>query len=652
MHSVMSDLLDQLNPEQQAAVLHKQGPALVLAGAGSGKTRVLTTRAAHLLESQQVQPHQILLVTFTNKAAHEMNQRLLKMSGTKLPMSGTFHSLCARILRQYGHHVGLDKNYIIYDTDDQQALIKQIYKEKGFSTKEFKPKAVKAVISNAKNEMLGVEEYQRLASGKFQEFVARIYKIYQHQLLQNKAVDFDDLLLLVNQLFEQNKEILAHYQDQVKHVLVDEYQDTNKAQYLLTKYFAKPDNNLFVVGDFSQSIYAWRGADYRNMFLLQKDFDELTEYKLERNYRSTQNILDAATQVISHNTSHPVLKLWTEQSALDPVEVLETQDQNDEATQVIQKIKQLSSQFDYSDMAILYRTNAQSRPFEEACLKYGIPYQLVGGFKFYERKEVKDVLAYLKLMINPQDTVAQERVLKIGKRRYAKFDQLRTEIREQIPEMKPLALLEKILQATTYQERYDENDPDDLSRLENIQELLNVSSQFNSTAQFLENISLIQDQEMGDVSLQKAENKLTMMSLHSAKGLEFPIVFLVGMEEGLLPHSRSLLDKQQLEEERRLCYVGITRAKNNLFLSYARSRYMYGSPTSASSSRFLADIDPDILLINRSSYLSTTEGSNYGRFGKKNNSPKKPSGRRIVVEDEMLDDLLNDDMDIDAFLDS
>lgn len=649
MLCVMSDLLAKLNPEQKAAVLHPQGPALVLAGAGSGKTRVLTTRAAYLIEQEAVQPYQILLVTFTNKAAHEMNQRLLKMTGTKLPMSGTFHSLCAKILRQHGQYVGLDANYVIYDTDDQEALIKQIYKERGFNSKEFKPKAVKAVISNAKNEMLGAEEYQRLATGRFQEFVARVYKIYQHQLLQNKAVDFDDLLLLVNHLFEQNKEILAHYQDQIKHVLVDEYQDTNKAQYLLTKYFAKPDNNLFVVGDFSQSIYAWRGADYRNMFLLKQDFPELQEYKLERNYRSTQNILDAATQVISQNTSHPVLSLWTEQAAQDPVEVLETQDQNDEANQVITKIRQLSGQYQYSDMAILYRTNAQSRPFEEACLKYGIPYQLVGGFKFYERKEVKDVLAYLKLMINPQDTVAQERVLKVGKRRYQKFDQLRSDLREQISQLKPLALLEKILEATSYQDRYDENDPDDLSRLENIQELLNVSSQFDETAQFLENISLIQDQEMGDVSLQNPENKLTMMSLHSAKGLEFPVVFLVGMEEGLLPHSRSLLDKQQLEEERRLCYVGITRAKQNLILSYARSRYMYGGPTASSSSRFLADIDPHILVINRSSYLLNRPSSNFNAYTP-TSTPK--SGRHIVVEDEMLDDLISGDMDIDTFLDS
>lgn len=651
----MSQYLDALNEDQKKAVLHGEGPALVLAGAGSGKTRVLTTRVAYLIEEKGIHPQSILLVTFTNKAAHEMNKRVTELTGSKLPLSGTFHSICAKILRRYGNRIGLDNNYVIYDSKDQLDLIKQIYKEIGLSDKEYKPGGILASISNAKNEMLSVDEYQNLANGRFQETVARVYKLYQHNLKKNQAVDFDDLLNLTNQLFAQSKETLAYFQDMIEYVLVDEYQDTNKAQYQLTKYFTKPQNNLFVVGDFSQSIYAWRGADYKNMMYLKNDFPDIKEYRLEQNYRSTQAILDAATQVISKNSSHPILDLWTENTEESKIVHIETDSGESEAMEVIKKIKSLFD-YDYSDIAILYRTNAQSRLFEEACVKMGIPYRLVGGFKFYERKEIKDLLAYLKAAINPSDTVAEARALKLGKRRFTAF---KVEMEEIDPgKLTPLALLEKILESTRYKDKFKINDPEDQERLANIKELLNVAAQFDNTQLFLENVALVQDNEMADTEFSNGQNAITMMSLHSAKGLEFPVVFMVGMEEGLLPHSRSLLEKDQMEEERRLCYVGITRAKERLFLTNAQKRYMYGNNTYSTQSRFLADIDPTTLKKESKIVLDYTDQSrsnnkwfyNKDSFQTKKKKDDKPK-RRLVIDDDVLDSVLSGDMDVDSFLD-
>lgn len=651
----MSQYLDALNEDQKKAVLHGEGPALVLAGAGSGKTRVLTTRVAYLIEEKGIHPQSILLVTFTNKAAHEMNKRVTELTGSKLPLSGTFHSICAKILRRYGNRIGLDNNYVIYDSKDQLDLIKQIYKEIGLSDKEYKPGGILASISNAKNEMLSVDEYQNLANGRFQETVARVYKLYQHNLKKNQAVDFDDLLNLTNQLFAQSKETLAYFQDMIEYVLVDEYQDTNKAQYQLTKYFTKPQNNLFVVGDFSQSIYAWRGADYKNMMYLKNDFPDIKEYRLEQNYRSTQAILDAATQVISKNSSHPILDLWTENTEESKIVHIETDSGESEAMEVIKKIKSLFD-YDYSDIAILYRTNAQSRLFEEACVKMGIPYKLVGGFKFYERKEIKDLLAYLKAAINPNDTVAEARALKLGKRRFTAF---KVEMEEIDPgKLTPLALLEKILESTRYKDKFKINDPEDQERLANIKELLNVAAQFDNTQLFLENVALVQDNEMADTEFSNGQNAITMMSLHSAKGLEFPVVFMVGMEEGLLPHSRSLLEKDQMEEERRLCYVGITRAKERLFLTNAQKRYMYGNNTYSTQSRFLADIDPTTLKKESKIVLDYTDQSrsnnkwfyNKDSFQTKKKKEDKPK-RRLVIDDDVLDSVLSGDMEVDSFLD-
>jgi DNA helicase-2/ATP-dependent DNA helicase PcrA len=627
----MHPLTKDLNPQQTQAVLHDEGPAIVLAGAGSGKTKVLTTRAAWLIKEKKLTPDQILLMTFTNKAAQEMSQRVKNYSGSHLPYSGTFHRICALILRRKGQAIGLDPNYLIYDSQDQDAVIKQIYKKHGYDNRVFNRNAVKAVISKAKNKLLTPIQYQQQAETDFELHTAKVYKKYQQRLIQNQAVDFDDLLMKTIQLFESRPEILGQYQQQFIHVLVDEYQDTNKAQYRLTKLLGQPHNNIYVVGDFSQSIYAWRGADYQNLQHLQTEFPQITSYKLEQNYRSTQTILSAATQVISQNTGHPILSLWTEKTHDQPITILETKDNEDEANTILNQISTQLKNYSYQDIAILYRVNAQSRAFEEAFVRRGIPYQLIGGFKFYERKEVKDVLAYLKLLLNPQDQVSLERATKLGKRRLAKFNLWAQQQTAAIP---PAQALEGILEVAQYLAKYDEKDPQDLARIENVQELVAVATKFENSTQFLENVSLVQDNHLADISNQNSQNAISLMSLHAAKGLEFPVVFIVGAEEGLLPHSRSLYDPNQLEEERRLCYVGITRAREKLYFSHAQTRWQYGQSSKSLKSRFLKEINHNL--------LDTQTAAGY----------KNKHKRRLVLDDDILDSVLSDDLDLDAFLNS
>jgi len=489
--------------------------------------------------------------------------------------------------------------------------------------------------------MLVPEEYKALAHDDAQEFAAKVYQIYQYKLRELNAFDFDDLLLETVNLLQNDKEILGYYQDQVEHVLVDEYQDTNKAQYFLTKFFAHPHDNLYVVGDFSQSIYAWRGADYRNLMRLGQDFEKIKEYKLEQNYRSTQTILDAATQVISQNTSHPVLGLWTENTQSEPITVIENADETTEAMKVAQCIRQQVG-YSYQDFAILYRTNAQSRAFEEVFVKEKIPYRIVGGVRFYDRKEIKDLISYLRLLLNPQDLVSMERAQKNGKRRLNKLLQWQTTEEEKIKTLSPLELLESVIKKTEYLSTFDEKDPQDSARIENIQELLNTAAQFEDTTVFLENVALVQDGFFHDVDGSNAKPGVTLMSLHSAKGLEFPVVFLVGMEEGLLPHQQSLWDKEELEEERRLCYVGITRAKEKLFCTYAQRRWNFGKITHSTRSRFLSDIKKHLL---------EEIGVSHPNGNVKVGYTATYTGRKII-DDDTLDALLDGEMNIKEFLDS
>lgn len=642
----MSELLAKLNSAQRVAVQHESRPAVVLAGAGSGKTTVLTHHAAWLIQEKGVDASSIILVTFTNKAAGEMKERIERLTGSKLPYAGTFHSICARILRIHGKFVGLDPNFVIYDSDDQMSLLKEIYKQHGFDPQAYRPQSVKAVISKAKNELVSYQEFADTTAGDFNAFVARVYKLYEQALKEAQAVDFDDLLLKVVRLMQNNEYLCKQYQAQFQHVLVDEYQDTNKAQYALTKLWAEPQCNLYVVGDFSQSIYAWRGADYRNMLQLKTDYPDIKEYRLEQNYRSTQSILDAATAVISKNTSHPVLQLWTENLTGNQLICLETASGELEAMKVIDEIRSHRNRgVPLDEIAILYRTNAQSRLFEESLIRYGIPYRLIGGTKFYERKEIKDVLAYARLLTNPQDSVSYKRATGLGKRRLDAFETWRDKLSsEELEQTPPAKLLRDILDETEYLKKYKQDVPEDEERIENVAELLGMATQFSSLTQFLENIALLQDNYF--VETDKAATAagpragVNLMSLHSAKGLEFQVVFLAGLEDGLLPHSNSLFEHQAIEEERRLCYVGITRAKQNLYLSYARSRFQYGTRKSSIPSRFLSDIPAELLLIQ-----SDTGESSLAQ-------KQAQTGRRLVVDEDMADAVLRGDLDLEVFLES
>jgi DNA helicase-2/ATP-dependent DNA helicase PcrA len=522
----IADLFNELNKEQKKAVLHQAGPAIVLAGAGSGKTRVLTTRVAYLIKEKKVPANNIFLVTFTNKAAFEMQRRVFAFTGAKLPFSGTFHSLAAKILRIEAtrgnlSQFGLNANFTIYDSDDQLSLIKNIYKTNGFDAATFKPQVVRAKISNAKNELLTPSDFKEMAQDSLQLFTAKVYKSYEKRLRDENAVDFDDLLLICYQLLIENESVRQKYQAKFSDVLVDEFQDTNKVQYFLSKILTQPQNNLFAVGDFSQSIYAWRGADYHNLERLNHDFKNITQYRLERNYRSTQNILDAATSIISNNQSHPILKLWTDQTSKEKLEIYETSTGELEAEKIASIIKEKYSK-NLQDIVILYRTNVQSRAFEEAFMRHQLPYKIVGGTKFYERSEIKDLLAYLRLCFNQLDSPSRERAQKIGKRRLAEFSQWLAKTATAALE-NPSTCLQGIIESTHYLDKYDPKDPDDLLRLDNIQELFNVASRFDNTLSLLENIALIQDDYLANENnlVPSEENKITMMSLHSAKGLEW-----------------------------------------------------------------------------------------------------------------------------------
>lgn len=601
---MLDTILKDLNAQQKEAVVNTDGPMIILAGAGSGKTRVLTTKVLYLISEKNIHPRNILMITFTNRAANEMKERISKLLPSGLakkdmPSVSTFHSLCAKILRVNGGAIGLSPRFLIYDTADQIDTIKEAMKRLSISPKDLKPYSVLNTISSAKNEILSPTDYHSIARGYFQETVAKIYTVYQQIIKENDSLDFDDLLSRTIELFKKDPAVLAKYQDLFRYILIDEYQDTNQPQYVLAKLLSHQWKNICIVGDFSQSIYSWRGADFRNLSKFQTDFPEAKVFSLSQNYRSTQKILTAASMVIGNNATHPVLKLWTENKEGEDIEIYEAQNEQDEVRYIVSQIANLQYQnrdLRLKDIAILYRTNAQSRVIEEVLLHHAIPYMLVGGTRFYERKEVKDVLSYLRVLANPKDTVSYARVEKIGKKRMQLFENMKEELSEKLP---TIELLDTVLSKTEYLSLYDENDEEDRSRLENIKELRSVAIQFSDLLQFLENVSLVEQEQSsslragmpdGSVDSEGKKEAITLMTLHAAKGLEFPTIFMVGMEEGLFPHSRSLLDKNELEEERRLCYVGMTRAKEKLTFTYARKRLFFGQKTSNMVSRFVLEL--------------------------------------------------------------
>ncbi|MFH0905116.1 MAG: UvrD-helicase domain-containing protein [bacterium] len=628
-------ILAGLNREQLAAVKQINGPVLVLAGAGSGKTKALTQRIAYLVASGQALPSQILAITFTNKAAGEIRDRVLKLTGKRVGQAltiGTFHSVCARLLRIEARQIGYGSNFTILDSDDQLAAVKRAMEQLNIDTKRTAPEAVRAHISSAKNELIEPTAYARMAAGSFQQTVARVYPVYQDIVRRSQAMDFDDLIMNTVKLFEASPEVLAKYQQRFKYILVDEYQDTNTAQYRLTKLLAQDHRNLFVVGDDWQSIYSWRGANFQNILDFNRDYPDARVVKLERNYRSTQTILDAAHAVIVHNQNRSQKKLWTEQSAGEPITLYEALNEKDEADFVIREVQrhQVEHNAHLSDFVVLYRTNAQSRSLEESLLRAGMPYRVVGGVRFYERREIKDMLAFLSLLVNPNDNLALIRVINIPRRGIGKqtLDGLERAASEQglsiyqhlvgIKQPTPAIadflrligrltrqsqkavlsrLLDMLLTVTGYKQMLKDEGVEGETRLENILELKSVMEKYDhlksgeALGVFLEEVRLVSDID----TYQPDDEALTLMTIHSAKGLEFDHVFLVGMEENLFPHSRTLFDQAELEEERRLCYVGITRAKQKVYLTHACERLLYGGLQNNSASRFISDI-PDYLV--------------------------------------------------------
>lgn len=603
-----------LNPEQRKAVEHENGPALVISGPGSGKTRVLSHRIANLIENKGIPPENILSVTFTNKAAGEMRSRVDQLLSTdpgltnprtgqvvyKIPWLGTFHSICSKILRREARSLGLSPGFTIYDESDTNSAIRQALKRLNLPSNKISPSAVGSIISNAKNELLDAKLFAPYAAGYFQQQAAKVFFEYEKILEENGALDFDDLILKTVKLFNEEKAIREKYQKQFQQILIDEYQDTNLAQYTLSKILSEKHQNIFVVGDMAQAIYSFRGANFRNILNFEKDYPQAKVYNLSQNYRSTKVIINAAKNLIEHNQTHIALNLWTDNTDGEKVQVCETRDETDEADFIVEEIVRLHQNLNYhlTDFAVLYRTNAQSRPLEEAFLRVGIPYTIIGGTRFYERKEIKDVLSYLRLLQNPRDSVSNERIEKIGKRKRLAYvvwleKTLDTEP-EFITRQNTLEILDKVLAETRYLDDLNDGTEEGLARMENVKELRSVAEEFPSLPEFLENVSLIQQETLPNGKKVNEEDsnreRVILMTLHAAKGLEFPVVFMVGLEEGLFPHSRSLLERTELEEERRLCYVGVTRAKDILYLTFCRRRLYFGSRQANMPSRFLAEI--------------------------------------------------------------
>jgi DNA helicase-2/ATP-dependent DNA helicase PcrA len=644
---------DALNPDQLDAVVHGDGPLLVVAGAGSGKTRVLTHRIANLINDRGVSPFRILAITFTNKAADEMRQRVEALVGpvARKMWVSTFHSACVRILRRDAARLGYPSNFSIYDQADAERLTSYVIRDKGLDPKRFSPRAVHATISAAKNDLVLAADYAARASSIFERKIADVFTEYQVRLERAGAMDFDDLLTVTVRLLRESPEALAHYQERFEYVLVDEYQDTNRAQNEIVLLLAGRHRNVMVVGDIDQSIYAFRGADMRNILEFEQAFPDVTTILLEQNYRSTQTILDAANAVIEHNLSRKPKTLWTEAGRGDRIVRYHADDEGDEAQWVARTITDLHDGGDqrWGDVAVFYRTNAQSRVVEEALMRRGVPYKVVGGTKFYDRREVKDALAYLRAVTNPADEVSVKRVLNVPKRgigdttvgrldvfanghgmafmealRHAAdagvgaaaqrgvvaFLGLLDMLRARLPDG-PAAVLRAALTDSGYLEDLEaEQTIEAAGRLENLGELIGSAQDFETVDDFLEQVALVSDTDV----LDEDESKVTLMTLHSAKGLEFPVVFLAGAEEGVFPHIRALTEPDELEEERRLAYVGITRAREKLYVSHAWSRMLFGGTQYNPPSRFLDEI-PDELVQHLGEHRRSSGRSSYRSEG-------------------------------------
>ncbi len=635
----MQDLLQGLNSEQQKAVLQTEGPLLIQAGAGSGKTKTLTHRIAHILTNNLAHQQQILAVTFTNKAAKEMRERIAHLLGAKaenrafLPWMGTFHGICVRMLRQDGEHIGVPRSFVIYDESDRLAAVKQEIKRLQIDDKTFPPRTLASIISSAKNDALTPEEYRSKAISPVQRAAAEVFPGYQKALRDAGALDFDDLIAKTLHLLQTVEQVRGRWREQFRYIMIDEYQDTNTAQYRLVKLLVNDSKNIAVVGDDWQSVYSWRGADFRNILNFERDYPDACVIKLEQNYRSSKPILDGAHAVITKNVQRSDKKLWTAQESGKPIQVIAVSTERAEAETIIRRVQNAVSagMRRYADHAILYRTNAQSRSIEEACLHYSIPYRIVGGQRFYDRKEVKDVMAYLRFIFQPADRVSFDRIVNVPTRgiggvslqrffawqyeqnltliealgRAAQLPSLPAKAVKGLSELYDIVLstqsvmddtsvagmIDSLLRRIDYLHYLDDGTPAGEARVENVQELLSVAKEYSELglAGFLEEVSLVSDLDTADFN----SDAVILMTLHAAKGLEFPIVFMAGMEETLFPQSRALYDQSEMEEERRLCYVGMTRAKEELYMLHAHSRMLYGGQQHNVPSRFLSEISAE-----------------------------------------------------------